>query len=42
MLSTKYEIEVYKETNIKMNYIEVDKRGWRIAEPIVSRDEEWK
>lgn len=42
MLSNRYEIENYKETNIKMNFVEIEKRGWRIPEPIMSRDEEWK
>ena len=42
MLSQEYDTECYKETNLKMNYIDVERRGWRINPPPVNRDDEWK
>ena len=42
MLSQEYDTETYKETNLKMNYIDVEQRGWRINAPPVNRDDEWK
>ena len=42
MLSKRYPMEHYKETNVMMNYIDVTKRGWRLSKPLIDRDEEWK
>ena len=42
MLSTEYGITNYKETNVRMNIIKVDQRGWRIGPTISDREKEWK
>lgn len=42
MLSQKYDIERYKQTNVQMNFVIIKNRGWRIGKPMVDRDEEWK
>lgn len=42
MLSSKFKIEKYKETNVQMNFVEVPERGWKIEKPMVDRDIEWR
>ena len=42
MLSSRFPMERFKETNIKMNYVDVPERGWKIDPPMVDRDLEWR
>jgi len=42
MLSSKFGIERYKQTNVQMNFVLVKNRGWKIGKPLVDRNEEWK
>ena len=41
MLSQDFKIELYKQTNIRMNYVDVQARDWRLNAPLVNRDDEW-
>ena len=41
MLSQDFATETYKETNVRMNYVDVAARAWRLQEPLVPRDLEW-
>ena len=42
MLSKNFEKELYKQTNMWMNVIEVKPRIWQIQKPVIERDVEWK